>query len=236
MLSTKQPAPPIDTVSLSGRPIDLGEFHGKKVLVKFHRFSGCPVARRQIHDLIEDQEALNAAGIETIVVLHSSQENAPQLRRGARSASDRRPAESPLPCLPRGISLAEAPIGRDLARDVRLLRPRIPAPIQQVPGRDHRRPQRLPPRRTRHDHRHPLRTTLRRLLDGRRRSPSCQHRTRGSRPSRLTASARATCCANSGDCSGVAEGATRQVLTTPAVAPAALTVEAGRSSERSDPA
>ncbi len=74
MLSTNQPAPPIDAVSLSDRPIDLEEFHGKKVLVKFHRFSGCPVARRQIHDLIDDQEALNAAGIETIVVLHSSQE------------------------------------------------------------------------------------------------------------------------------------------------------------------
>ena len=72
MLNTKQPAPPINTVSISGRPIDLVDFRGKKVLVKFHRFSGCPVARRQIHDLIEEQEALNAAGIETIVVLHSS--------------------------------------------------------------------------------------------------------------------------------------------------------------------
>jgi thioredoxin-dependent peroxiredoxin len=74
MLSTKQPAPPIDAVSISGRPVDLSEFRGKKVLVKFHRFSGCPVARRQIHDLVEGQEALNAAGIETIVVLHSSEE------------------------------------------------------------------------------------------------------------------------------------------------------------------
>jgi peroxiredoxin len=74
MLSTKQAAPPINAVSLSGRPIDLDEFRGKKVLVKFHRFSGCPVARRQVHDLIEGQEALNAAGIETITVLHSSEE------------------------------------------------------------------------------------------------------------------------------------------------------------------
>jgi peroxiredoxin len=74
MLSTQKTAPPINTVSISGRPIDLSEFRGKKVLVKFHRFSGCPIARRQIHDLIEGQEALNAAGIETIVVLHSSEE------------------------------------------------------------------------------------------------------------------------------------------------------------------
>jgi peroxiredoxin len=74
MLSTKQPAPPIDAVSIFGRHVDLSDFRGKKVLVKFHRFSGCPVARRQIHDLVEGQAALNAAGIETIVVLHSSEE------------------------------------------------------------------------------------------------------------------------------------------------------------------
>ena len=74
MLSTKQPAPPINAVSISGRPVELSEFPGKKVLVKFHRFSGCPLARRQIHELVEGQEALNAAGIETIVVLHSSAE------------------------------------------------------------------------------------------------------------------------------------------------------------------
>jgi len=74
MLTTKQPAPPINAVSISGRPVDLSAFRGKKVLVKFHRFSGCPVARRQIHELVEGQEALNVAEIETIVVLHSSEE------------------------------------------------------------------------------------------------------------------------------------------------------------------
>jgi peroxiredoxin len=177
MLSKKQPAPPIDAVSLSGRPLDLGEFHGKKVLVKFHRFSGCPVARRQIHDLIEDQHALNAAGIETIVVLHSSQEKM-------------RPNFDEVP----GLHLIADP-GKALYRAYqaeflwrRLLSPMswretfasfargyLP-PIQQVPGRDHRRPLRLPPRRT-----------LRRLLDGRRRSPSCRCRTRGSRSNRVTA-------------------------------------------------
>jgi peroxiredoxin len=68
----KQPAPMIDTISLSGDRLDLAQFRGKKVLVKFHRFSGCPVARRQVHDLINEQDVLNAAGIETIVVLHSS--------------------------------------------------------------------------------------------------------------------------------------------------------------------
>ena len=72
MLKTKLCAPAINAMSLSGRVIDLRELEGKKVLVKFHRFSGCPIARRQVDDLIEAQEALGTAGIETIVVLHSS--------------------------------------------------------------------------------------------------------------------------------------------------------------------
>jgi len=72
MLKKQQRAPAINAVSLSGRPVDLRELQGKKVLVKFHRFSGCPVARSQVNDLIEAQEALSTAGIETIVVLHSS--------------------------------------------------------------------------------------------------------------------------------------------------------------------
>ncbi|MBV9194038.1 MAG: hypothetical protein JO168_07810 [Solirubrobacterales bacterium] len=44
------------------------------MLVEFHRFSGCPIARCQVDDLIEAQQALSTAGIETIVVLHSSEE------------------------------------------------------------------------------------------------------------------------------------------------------------------
>jgi len=44
------------------------------VLIKFHRFSGCPVAQNQIHELIERQNELNTAGIETIVFMHSSKE------------------------------------------------------------------------------------------------------------------------------------------------------------------
>jgi hypothetical protein len=43
----------------------------REVLIKFHRFSGCPVARCQIDDLLKRQDELNAAGIETIVFLHS---------------------------------------------------------------------------------------------------------------------------------------------------------------------
>jgi peroxiredoxin len=71
MLNKNQDAPLIRALSISNRPIDLFDWRGKKVLVKFHRFSGCPIAQRQLHEWMKQQGALNAAGIETIVFLHS---------------------------------------------------------------------------------------------------------------------------------------------------------------------
>jgi peroxiredoxin len=72
MLTKNQLAPAIRTTSLGGQPIELSTLRGKTVLIKFHRFSGCPVARCQIDDLIKRQDELSASGIETIVFLHSS--------------------------------------------------------------------------------------------------------------------------------------------------------------------
>jgi peroxiredoxin Q/BCP len=75
MLSKNQLAPEIDANSISDQHIDLSGLRGKKVLIKFHRFAGCPVAQRQIHELIERQDELNAAGIETIVFMHSTKKH-----------------------------------------------------------------------------------------------------------------------------------------------------------------
>jgi thioredoxin-dependent peroxiredoxin len=75
MLIKNQLAPTINTNSVSDQQIDLSRLRGKKVLIKFHRFSGCPVAQNQIHELIERQNELNAVGIETIVFMHSSKRN-----------------------------------------------------------------------------------------------------------------------------------------------------------------
>jgi peroxiredoxin Q/BCP len=74
MLTKDQTAPNISSSSIGGQPIDLSALRGKRVLVKFHRFSGCPVAQNQIHELIERQTELNASGIETIVLMHNSRE------------------------------------------------------------------------------------------------------------------------------------------------------------------
>lgn len=74
MLTKNQLAPEIITQTISDQPLDLYALRGKKVLIKFHRFSGCPVAQWQVHELIGRQKELNTAGIETILFLHSSKE------------------------------------------------------------------------------------------------------------------------------------------------------------------
>jgi peroxiredoxin len=74
MLSKYQPAPAIIADSISDQHIDLTDLKGKKVLVKFHRFSGCPVCQDEVHAFINRQNELNDAGIETIVFMHSSKE------------------------------------------------------------------------------------------------------------------------------------------------------------------
>jgi peroxiredoxin len=72
MLSKNIHTPEITATSISNQRIELSGFKGRKVLIKFHRFSGCPVAQWQINEFIARQNELNAAGIATIVFLHSS--------------------------------------------------------------------------------------------------------------------------------------------------------------------
>lgn len=75
MLSENRPAPGISTDTISGQPFDLSRLRGKKVLLKFHRFAGCPVARRQIDSYVAQHHELMAAGVESVIFLHSRQEH-----------------------------------------------------------------------------------------------------------------------------------------------------------------
>jgi len=74
MLTKNLLTPNINANSISEQCIDLYRLRGRKVLIKFHRFSGCPIARYQIYEFIERQAELNDAGVETIILLHSSKE------------------------------------------------------------------------------------------------------------------------------------------------------------------
>ena len=74
MLAKNQTAPNIIATSIGGQTINLAALKGKRILIKFHRFSGCPVAQNQIHELIKRQNELSISGIETIVLLHNTKE------------------------------------------------------------------------------------------------------------------------------------------------------------------
>lgn len=75
MLNQNQRSPDLTVETIGGRHIDLSRLRGKKVLIKFHRFAGCPVARCQIDEFIAHQRELATAGVESIIFLHSSRKN-----------------------------------------------------------------------------------------------------------------------------------------------------------------
>lgn len=74
MLHKAQIAPEFEAKALGGETISLNQFRGRKVLLKFHRFSGCPVCRNQLHDLMDHGDDLRRTGLETILLMHSSPE------------------------------------------------------------------------------------------------------------------------------------------------------------------
>jgi len=92
MLTASRSAPRSHLTCLSGERLDLHNFRGRPVLVKFHRFSGCPVARHQIDQFIARLPELTGAGVEMIIVLHSSADKvAPNFaeRSGLHIVADR---------------------------------------------------------------------------------------------------------------------------------------------------
>ncbi|MBS1751637.1 MAG: redoxin domain-containing protein [Bacteroidetes bacterium] len=72
MLNIGDSAPEIYADSINNQHITLKQLKGRKVLIKFHRFSGCPIAQNHIHEFMKRQQELNATGIESIIFLHSS--------------------------------------------------------------------------------------------------------------------------------------------------------------------
>lgn len=74
MLSKGTPAPDFQVRSMSGLSVQLSALRGKQVLLKFHRFSGCPVCQHQTHAYMERAEELRQTGAETLIVIHSSAE------------------------------------------------------------------------------------------------------------------------------------------------------------------
>jgi thioredoxin-dependent peroxiredoxin len=74
-LETNQSIPVFSTTDVRGNVISDVSLKGKKTLVVFERFVGCPVCNVHVHQLMQEYANLKAKGIELMVVYESSKEN-----------------------------------------------------------------------------------------------------------------------------------------------------------------
>lgn len=71
-LQAGKKAPEILVTSAQGETIRLNAYQGKKVLLVFFRFAGCPVCNFKMHELIDRYEELKANNLEVLAVFESS--------------------------------------------------------------------------------------------------------------------------------------------------------------------
>ena len=76
-------APEFAADALSGKRVDLAALNGRTVLLKFYRFATCPVCNLHMHRFIQEYRALEALGLTTVVLYHSSAEKLAASRHDA---------------------------------------------------------------------------------------------------------------------------------------------------------
>ncbi len=74
-ITPNQPAPDFSTTDAYGQPLSLHDLKGKKVLLSFQRFVGCPVCNVRMHELLGAYDSLKRQNLELVVVYESSPEN-----------------------------------------------------------------------------------------------------------------------------------------------------------------
>lgn len=74
-ITPNQPAPDFSTTDAYGQPLSLHDLKGKKVLLSFQRFVGCPICNVRMHELLGAYDSLKRQNLELVVVYESSPEN-----------------------------------------------------------------------------------------------------------------------------------------------------------------
>jgi peroxiredoxin len=74
-LAAGSTAPSFNLPSSAGQAISLESLMGKRVLLIFQRFVGCPMCNLHIHKLMQQADSVKAKGYEIVVVYESSLEN-----------------------------------------------------------------------------------------------------------------------------------------------------------------
>lgn len=73
-LNPGSPAPVFERTSVQGKKVSLDQYRGKKLLLAFFRYAGCPVCNFRMHELAEHYSQLQERNIEVIAVFESSNE------------------------------------------------------------------------------------------------------------------------------------------------------------------
>ncbi|PWK19430.1 peroxiredoxin [Arcicella aurantiaca] len=74
-LEVNQSIPDFTTTDVTGKTVSSTTLKGKKTVVIFERFVGCPVCNAHVHQLMQEYKNLKEKGIELIVIYESSNEN-----------------------------------------------------------------------------------------------------------------------------------------------------------------
>ena len=74
-LQANQTAPDFLVPDAHDKPVSLRLLQGKKVLLSFQRFVGCPICNVRMHELMSTYDSLSKQNVEMIVVYESSKEN-----------------------------------------------------------------------------------------------------------------------------------------------------------------
>jgi peroxiredoxin Q/BCP len=74
-LEVNQSIPDFTATDVTGKTISSTTLRGKKTVVIFERFVGCPVCNAHVHQLMQEYKSLKEKGIELIVIYESSNEN-----------------------------------------------------------------------------------------------------------------------------------------------------------------
>ena len=67
-------APHFQVQDMEGRPIRLGDYGGRWLLLSFYRYASCPLCNLRIHTLSQQRAAWQAQGMDMLAVFQSPQE------------------------------------------------------------------------------------------------------------------------------------------------------------------
>lgn len=77
-LKTGNTAPSFETNDMDGRPIQLADFRGQKLLLAFFRYASCPLCNLRISELIRYQPELQMQGLQILAIFQSPLERLQQ--------------------------------------------------------------------------------------------------------------------------------------------------------------